>query len=212
MKCALDDAQHLPQGPVPISSNGSLNRHFLLCHFVALWRQSRTLGLEWYFIISAGAQRGQHIFTWNLKLGNGGRFRVKCQSQDGDAMRAQQDQGGGHLVTRRTMLWENWRMYFTCSRSHNETELGLSPVLSKPRQFPHEPAFVWCFIIPWQVYPVTSFDPHGNTNSKVSTDMLTIVYTESYTPSSSFCFSLEWWKHFKMSPFYTGDETDGTGP
>ena len=36
MKCALDDAQHLPQGPVPISSNGSLNRHFLLCHFI-LW-------------------------------------------------------------------------------------------------------------------------------------------------------------------------------
>ena len=208
MKCALDDAQHLPQGPVPISSNGSLNRHFLLCHFI-LWPcedsqghwgwssisfffffiyfltfilffyfltlqyciglpyinmnppQVYTCSPSWtlltppspyhpsessqgtspkhpvYFIISAGVQRWQHIFAWNLQLGNWGRIRVKCQSRDQDALRAQQDQGGGYLVTRRTMLWENWRMYFTCLRSHNETELGLSPVLSKPRQFPH---------------------------------------------------------------------------
>lgn len=42
--------------------------------------------------------------------------------------------------------------------------------------FPRELAFVWCFIVPWQVHPITSFDPQSNKNGKLATGILIPMY------------------------------------
>lgn len=168
-------------------------------------------GAEQHFI-NKGTQRWQHIFAWNLKLGNGGgsessaKARLRCSWEPS-----------------KTRWWaprpgeprsEKLENVLHLLRSHNETELGLSPVLQT--QAVSTLACV-CVVLDhsWQVYPVTSFDPHGNTNSKVCTDMFTVVYTVAYTPSSCFfaftCLG-SYWKHFKMSPVYTEMKQMGQVP